>query len=88
MGVAMATHPPPRQRPRRARRPPKRRRLPTNLSLIGHTCGEIKNTADMNRVIQEEWERLAFDDSQYEEDGWIGINNGYVDKWKDILEEE
>ena len=40
----------------------------------------------MNRVIQEEWERLAFDDSQYEEDGWIGINNGYVDKWKDILE--
>ena len=53
---------------------------------VKRRCGEIKNTADMNRVIQEEWERLAFDDSQYEEDGWIGIN-GYVDKWKDILEE-
>ena len=38
------------------------------------------------RGIMEEWDRLAFHDSQYEEDGWIGIN-GYVDKWKTILEE-
>jgi len=53
---------------------------------VKRRAGEIKNEADFERVIMEEWDRLAFDDSQYEEDGWIGIN-GYVDKWKTILEE-
>ena len=36
-------------------------------------ASEIKGEADHKRVIEEEWDRLAFDDSQ-KEDGWEGIN--------------
>ena len=45
----------------------------------------IHSQEDMESVIQEEWDRLAFDRSQYDEDGFIGIN-ALVDMWPKVLQ--
>ena len=44
-----------------------------------------RSQEDMESVIQEEWDRLAFDRSQYDEDGFIGIN-ALVDMWPKVLQ--
>ena len=41
---------------------------------VKNRSAAIHSQEDMESVIQEEWDRLAFDRSQYDEDGFIGIN--------------
>ena len=41
---------------------------------VKNRSAAIHSQEDMESVIQEEWARLAFDRSQYDEDGFIGIN--------------
>ena len=47
-------------------------------------AAEIRGEADMKRVILEEWDALAFDNSQ-ERLGWKGINY-WADKFKELCE--
>ena len=39
----------------------------------------------MRRVIQEEWDRLAFGREQVDEDGFIGIN-ALCEMWPKVLQ--
>ena len=40
---------------------------------VKNRSAAIHSQEDMESVIQEEWDRLALDRSQYDEDGFIGI---------------
>ena len=48
-------------------------------------AAEIHNPEDMRRVIQEEWDRLAFGREQVDEDGFIGIN-ALCEMWPKVLQ--
>ncbi len=52
---------------------------------VKNRSAAIRSQEDMESVIQEEWDRLAFDRSQYDEDGFIGIN-ALVDMWPKVLQ--
>jgi hypothetical protein len=52
---------------------------------VKNRAADIKSVKDMERVIEEEWDNLAFDRSQYEIDGFIGIN-ALVDMWPTVLQ--